>query len=102
MSLNPNATPAPKDEAPAKTYSVKRWVDTVNRSCGKTAAGDARFARNAVVTDANGVDHTVEVLGTADVWENLDASRVQMMGRDVRQFWACSAPHGAVPQSFAL
>jgi len=102
MSMEQSNAPA-ASEAPAKTFIVKDWVTTVNAPAGKTQAGDPRYSRIAIVIDAKGVEHKCEVLGTAGMWDSLDPSRVQLMQRDgPAQFWACTAPRGAVPASFAL
>lgn len=93
--------PKPQVKAPAPEFAVKQWLGPEEGCpCGTTRDGKPRFARQAVVLDAKGAEHTVEVLCTSP--NGLNGNAVQVLGHDTAQFWAVNAPRGAVPEGFAL
>lgn len=94
--------PKPQDKTPAPEFAVKQWLGPEEGlPCGETTKGKPRFARQAVVLDAKGIEHEVEVLCTSA--KGLNGKAVQILGHDgAPQFWAVNAPRGAVPEGFAL
>ena len=92
----------PQAKTPAPEFAVKQWLGPEEGCpCGTTRDGKPRFARQAVVLDAKGAEHEVEVLCTSPNGLNGDA--VQILGNSgPPQFWAVNAPRGAVPEGFAL